>query len=229
MRHGLICFTKKESNMINGKLNALSLTPEQRVEIAVRCALLVYDGDPFQAWASDWIEGKDRTTQSAMAAFEGIPWARVPDRPAAFAARKAAHSAVWLSEYKSDIAVSKLLATESVEHAEIAGADTTSIIDEVAKKNLTKGEALEKRILEMIPNSAFFNYLRWKGKTVNMGLVHKQDAQDIITRYNFHERMVGYLTACRGHLRVHGGKDAGLLSGVEALLDEIKESLDKTP
>jgi hypothetical protein len=40
------------------------ITTEQRVEIAIRCALTVYDDPSFVEWAEKWLSGADRTKKS---------------------------------------------------------------------------------------------------------------------------------------------------------------------
>ena len=63
------------------KIDLPLITAEQRVEIAVRCALLQYKEPTFVSWAEDWISGKAR---SAWAATQGAA------TPAAWAAADAA-------------------------------------------------------------------------------------------------------------------------------------------
>ena len=43
------------------------ITIEQRVEIAIRCAMKVYKDDKFQEWALNWIMNKDRSANAANA------------------------------------------------------------------------------------------------------------------------------------------------------------------
>ena len=75
------------------------LTTEQRVHIAVRCALEVYHEPTFVVWANNWISGEDRSRETAQAtqAAEAAAWAT---KAAAWvapeaAARAAARAAVW--------------------------------------------------------------------------------------------------------------------------------------
>jgi len=44
------------------------ITSEQRVEIAIRCALAVCREQAFVTWAEDWLSGKDRSAEAAWAA-----------------------------------------------------------------------------------------------------------------------------------------------------------------
>jgi hypothetical protein len=41
------------------------LTTEQRVEIAIRCAMIVYKGEKWTQWARDWLDGKNRGRSAA--------------------------------------------------------------------------------------------------------------------------------------------------------------------
>jgi len=61
------------------------LTTEQRVRIAIRCALLVYTTPEFRSWARAWLDGSDRTTAATDAARAA--------RAAAYAASAAAYAA----------------------------------------------------------------------------------------------------------------------------------------
>ena len=53
------------------------ITTEQRVEIAIRCALVVYHEPSFIRWAENWISGADRSEKSAeeWAAARAAEWA----------------------------------------------------------------------------------------------------------------------------------------------------------
>ena len=42
-----------------------SITREQRVEIAIKCALVVCQDKDFVQWAENWLSGKDRTEAAA--------------------------------------------------------------------------------------------------------------------------------------------------------------------
>ena len=50
------------------KIDLPLITTEQRVEIAIRCALLQYKEPTFVSWAEDWVSGKDRSAVAAAAA-----------------------------------------------------------------------------------------------------------------------------------------------------------------
>jgi len=59
------------------------ITVEQRVEIAIRCTLAIYDDPYFVRWAEKWLSAEDRSERAARAA-----------RAAAEAAARAVRSAV---------------------------------------------------------------------------------------------------------------------------------------
>jgi hypothetical protein len=62
------------------------ITTDQRVEIAIRASLMVYDAPEFVAWALHWIDGTDRSAANAAAASAAANTAW----PAAYAANAAA-------------------------------------------------------------------------------------------------------------------------------------------
>lgn len=66
------------------------ITTEQRVEIAIRISLKVYNDPNYVQWAEDWLSGKDRSKQAAE-------WAARAAREAACAAEAAAEwaAAKW--------------------------------------------------------------------------------------------------------------------------------------
>jgi hypothetical protein len=97
-------------NEVKGGCKSLKLTKElplpeisteQRVEIAVRCALEVYILSTFVEWAENWLNGKNRSTEAAedaartANAYVEDSWAMKDSRAAwvALAARSAALAA----------------------------------------------------------------------------------------------------------------------------------------
>jgi hypothetical protein len=67
---------KKDGQLKSGckKLTTLSrlplpvITSEQRIEIGIRCAMIVYKEQHWSLWAQKWLSGEDRTEKSAAAA-----------------------------------------------------------------------------------------------------------------------------------------------------------------
>jgi len=79
------------------KIDLPVISTEQRVEIAIRCALLVYKDPNFLQWAENWISGKDRSAEAAAAAeaAEAEAAAAKAAARAAWAAAEAAAAAAW--------------------------------------------------------------------------------------------------------------------------------------
>ena len=75
---------------------------EQRVEIAIRCVLLVYKEEAWVKWANDWLSGKDRTLGAARAAEAAARAAEAAVR-AAEAAVRAAAEREWQVEHLLEI------------------------------------------------------------------------------------------------------------------------------
>jgi len=75
------------------------LTVEQRVKIAMRLALDVYNEPSFVAWAEAWLDGTDRSEAAAGAAARAAAWAARAAAwaawAAAWAAGAAARAAAW--------------------------------------------------------------------------------------------------------------------------------------
>jgi len=84
---------KKDGQLKSGckKLTTLSrlplpvITSEQRIEIGIRCAMIVYKEQHWSLWAQKWLSGEDRTEKSADAT----------DAAAYAAARDAAYDAAY--------------------------------------------------------------------------------------------------------------------------------------
>ncbi|KKL16290.1 hypothetical protein LCGC14_2497050 [marine sediment metagenome] len=73
------------------------LTIEQRAEIAIRCAVLVYKETSFLKWANEWLDGTDRSGAAAGAAAgaAGAAAGAAGAAEAAGAAAGAAEAAAW--------------------------------------------------------------------------------------------------------------------------------------
>lgn len=67
-------------------------TTEQRIEFAIRCAMLVYKDEAWTKWATDWLECKDRSARAARAAADAAR-AAADAAYAAYAASAAVYSA----------------------------------------------------------------------------------------------------------------------------------------
>jgi len=82
------------------KIDLPSLTIEQRIEIAIRCAKLVCDDPAWTTWADNWLSGKDRS--EAAAARAAVWAARAVAAAAAWAEARAAAEAAWAAEGAED-------------------------------------------------------------------------------------------------------------------------------
>jgi hypothetical protein len=67
------------------------ITTNQKIAVAIICALEVYQEKSFAEWANNWLSGKDRTARAAAYAADAAARAAAAD--AADAARAAAHAA----------------------------------------------------------------------------------------------------------------------------------------
>jgi hypothetical protein len=99
------------------------VTTEQRVEVAIRCALAVCEDGAWRAWAENWLNGTDRTAAAARAA-----WA---------AARAAAEAAAWAAEWAAEwaAAAAAAAAARAAMAAMAAGVDVSAIAGEVFYRN----------------------------------------------------------------------------------------------
>jgi hypothetical protein len=132
------------------------LSTNQRVEIAIRCALSVYAAASFVKWANAWIDGSDRTqaaARAARAAAEATAWsaeatwaaaeaaraaawaaaeaARAAARAAAWAAAEAAEATAWSAEAAAESA-----AEAAARAARAADFDLISICEEVVSNHV---------------------------------------------------------------------------------------------
>ena len=99
------------------KIDLPVISTEQRVEIAIRCALLVYKDPNFLQWAENWISGKDRSAEAAAAAE-----AAEAEAAAAKAAARAAWAAAWEAEAAAEAAAAAAWEAAAWEEAEAEAA-----------------------------------------------------------------------------------------------------------
>ncbi len=118
------------------------ITTEQRVEIAICCAMEVYDDEKFQDWAMKWITNQDRTIAAARAAASAA-YAAANAASAAYAAANAASAAhaanaAYAAAYAAADAAYAAHAAYAAYAAADAAADMTfnliDIIHEVLKE-----------------------------------------------------------------------------------------------
>ena len=51
------------------------ITPEQRIEIAIRCTLKVYHDPEFVKWANKWLSGEDRSSEVTYVSYTAAYYA----------------------------------------------------------------------------------------------------------------------------------------------------------
>ena len=56
------------AGVLGNEIKLPEVTTEQRARYAIGCACSVYNDKAYHKWASDWIDGHDRTTSAALAA-----------------------------------------------------------------------------------------------------------------------------------------------------------------
>ena len=93
---------KKDGQLKSGckKLTTLSrlplpvITSEQRIEIGIRCTMIVYKEQHWSLWAQKWLSGEDRTRKSAYATYVAANVAH-----ATYAAANVANAAYAAADY----------------------------------------------------------------------------------------------------------------------------------
>ncbi len=70
----------------------LSITVENRVEFAIRCALTIKTNKNWRQWAKNWLNGIDRTYKAANAAADAAAYAAI------YAADAAADAAIYAAD-----------------------------------------------------------------------------------------------------------------------------------
>ena len=96
-----------KSLMLTHEIKLPKISKTMRVEISIRCVMLVYKDKAWTKWARNWLLGKDRTKKSADAAADAAHAARAAARAAVYAARAAADAAVYAADaavYAADAA-----------------------------------------------------------------------------------------------------------------------------
>ncbi len=78
------------------KIPIPKITTDQKVEVAIRCAVQVYKGTRFIKWANDWLDDTDRSRAAGEAAWAAARAAGAAR--AAWAATRAAARAAWAAE-----------------------------------------------------------------------------------------------------------------------------------
>jgi hypothetical protein len=114
------------------------ITTEQRVEIAIRCALLVCDDAGWRRWASRWLSGADKSRSAAEEAeAEAFALAAEAEAEAAAAACAAVAFAAVAAACAAEAAACAAAeaAACAAAAAAAAAADVLSVINEVMEGN----------------------------------------------------------------------------------------------
>ena len=99
-------------------------TTEKRVEFAIRCALQVYSDEVFVRWANAWLDGSDRSKESADAANNVAADVAYAAVDAAYAAAYAANAAAYAATNAAvDAAYAAAYAANNAAYAVAAAAD----------------------------------------------------------------------------------------------------------
>ncbi len=132
-----------------------TLTIDQKVEIAIKCAVQVYKEPSFIKWANEWLDGTDRSKAASYAASRAasnVIYADYAASCAAYAASRAAYAvscAASRAAYAVSCAASNVIyavsyavscAASNVTYA-FANIDTIKIIHEVIEKKNAHSKA----------------------------------------------------------------------------------------
>ena len=90
------------------------MTYEKRIEIAVRCALEVYQGKVFVRWANDWLSDSEKRMQKAIASIDKVAEAVANTT---WDSEDAIDAAMWATEAVGRVSVAPQLAQSSMEGA----------------------------------------------------------------------------------------------------------------
>jgi hypothetical protein len=128
------CGVKKGTTV--GRVALPEITTEQRVEIAIRCAVAFYTEPTFKKWADAWLDGSDRSDAAARAAAWAAAWAA---SRAARAAARAAEAAAWAAARAAEAAAWAARAADRAAAGAAAGAEADVDVLAIIKTVLAKG------------------------------------------------------------------------------------------
>jgi len=116
------------------------ISTEQRVAIAIKCALRVYAEPAFVKWGQSWLDGTDRSRDAAYAAYaahaaaDDDAYAADDDAYAAYAAHAyAAHAAAYAAAAAADDDAYAAYAAAHAADAKDSNIDILAIIKEVLR------------------------------------------------------------------------------------------------
>ena len=107
------------------------ITTEQRIRFGILCAKVICDNPAWNAWADRWLDGSDRSQESAWAATEAA--ARAAEAAWATEAAWAAETAAWAAARAARAAWAAETAARAAEAAEGTPLDLIAIAREALK------------------------------------------------------------------------------------------------
>jgi hypothetical protein len=116
------------------RIDLPTVTTDQRVEFAIRCALEVCTDPQWRAWAMCWLDGTDRSAEAARAAraaAEAAAWAAVwaARESAWLAVEAAAWAAAWAARAAETAATAAAATATAARAARAARAAAASPLD----------------------------------------------------------------------------------------------------
>lgn len=130
-------FASKSQTLIK-ELSIPEITLQQKIEFGIRVAKLVYKDSTWNLWADNWLNGSDKSKESAIAAYNSAAFAALSfvttsDFFAANAAYRSAYSA-------STLVYTHVICDSIIDYAASAASDTNEfnqkmidIIEEIVK------------------------------------------------------------------------------------------------
>jgi hypothetical protein len=121
------------------KIDLPEISTDQRIEISIRCAMLVYEEPEWLEWANGWLTGNTRSARAAAATAARAAWA----------AEAAAATAAWTAEAAAAAAARAAWAARAARAAEAAARaavdiDIVSVIREVVGVHLIDDPEVSK-------------------------------------------------------------------------------------
>ena len=136
-----------------------AITIKEKVEFAIRCAMLVYQEKTWVAWAENWLSGKDRSKQSATrAAARAVNgrWQgrrqRAMARAAKWTAARTAVEAGWAAEWAAKAAArtaAKTVASAAVQAGWAAKAAAAAWARAREESMTNSGENFSQKLIKI--------------------------------------------------------------------------------
>jgi len=129
------------------------ITRNQRVRVAIYCALIQPQSEHFKKWAAKWLAGEDRTAGAAAAyayAAAAAHAAHAAAHAAAYAAADAAGAAAaYAAAYAADAAAHAAAAAAATEAAHAAAATEAATFNliKILKRSIKEEAIFERRMV----------------------------------------------------------------------------------